>query len=253
MTMHFDWSTWALQTVNFAILVWLLHRFLYRPVLRRLDARRAEIDKQYADADLARANAKDELAAVEAQRAGIAAERLGVLEQAAAQAAEAAATRRAQAEREAAEFLDGARKSLAAERGLALVEAKRAALDLGAEIAGRLLAEMPEKLHAEVWLARIEEHLADLPQSEREALAHQLVDGAQLTVVTASALPEETAETWRTRLRRTLGDRVSIDFGADRRLLAGAELHFPNAVLRFSWQSVLAAMRAEIAGDGDAR
>jgi len=35
--MHFDWSTFALQTVNFAILVWLLHRFLYRPVLRLLE------------------------------------------------------------------------------------------------------------------------------------------------------------------------------------------------------------------------
>ena len=31
-----------------------------------------------------------------------------------------------------------------------------------------------------------------------------------------------------------------------RALVAGAELHFPNAVLRFSWQSALAAMRAEI-------
>jgi F-type H+-transporting ATPase subunit b len=251
--MHFDWSTLALQTVNFAILVWLLHRFLYRPVLRLLDARRAEIDKQYADADLAKAKAKDELAAVEAQRAGIAAERASVLEQTAAESAEAAAARRAQAEREAAEFLDAARKSLAAERGLALVEARRAALDLGADIAGRLLAEMPEKLSAEVWLARIEEHLAALPQTEKEVLTRQLVDGAQLRVLTASALPAETAETWRTRLRRTLGDRVSIDFGTDRRLLAGAELHFPNAVLRFSWQSALAAMRAEIAGDGDAR
>jgi len=51
--MHFDWSTFALQTVNFAILVWLLHRFLYRPVLRLLDARRAEIDKQYAESHMA--------------------------------------------------------------------------------------------------------------------------------------------------------------------------------------------------------
>ena len=251
--MHFDWSTLALQTVNFAILVWLLHRFLYRPVLRLLDARRAEIDKQYAEAHMAEAKAKDELAAVEAERAGIAAERAAALEQASAQAAEAAAARRAQAEREAAELLDAARKALAAERDLALAEARRAALDLGTDIAGRLLAEMPMKLRAEAWLARIEEHLAALPQTERDALAQQLVDGAQLTVVTASALPAETAEAWRARLHRTLGDRVAIGFGTDRQLVAGAELHFPNAVLRFSWQSALAAMRAEVAGDGDAR
>jgi F-type H+-transporting ATPase subunit b len=164
-----------------------------------------------------------------------------------------AATRRAQAEREAAGLLDTARNALAAERGLALAEAKRAALDLGTEIAERLLAEVPVKLRAEAWLARIEEHLATLPQTERDALAQQLVDGAQLTVVTASALPAEAAEAWRARLHRTLGDRVAIGFGTDRHLVAGAELHFPNAVLRFSWQSALAAMRAEIAGDGDPR
>ena len=34
--MRFDWWTLALQTVNFAVLVWLLHRFLYRPVLRMI-------------------------------------------------------------------------------------------------------------------------------------------------------------------------------------------------------------------------
>jgi F-type H+-transporting ATPase subunit b len=251
--MHFDWSTLALQTVNFAILVWLLHRFLYRPVLRLLDARRAEIDKQYAEANMAEAKAKDGLAAVEAERGGIAAERAAALEQASAQAAEAIAARRAQAEREAAELLDGARKALAAERDLALAEARRAALDLGTDIAGRLLAEVPMKLRAEAWLARLEEHLAALPQTERDALRQQLVDGAHLTVVTASELPAETAEAWRARLRRSLGDQVAVSFDTDRQLVAGAELHFPSAILRFSWQGALAAMRAEIASDGDAR
>ena len=251
--MRFDWSTFALQTVNFAILVWLLHRFLYRPVLRLLDDRRAEIDKQFADARTAETKAKDELAAVEAERIGIAAERTAALEQASAQAAEIAATRRTQAEREAAGLLDTARKALAAERGQALAEAKRAALDLGTDIAGRLLAEVPVKLRAEAWFARIEEYLAALPQTEKDALAQQLVNGAQLTVVTASALPAETANAWRTRLNRTLGDRTTIGFDTDPHLVAGAELHFPNAILRFSWQSALAAMRAEIAGNGDSR
>jgi F-type H+-transporting ATPase subunit b len=251
--MHFDWSTLALQTVNFAILVWLLHRFLYRPVLRLIDARSAEIDKQYAEARMTEAKATAELAAVEAERAGIAAERAAALEQASAQAAEAAAARRGLAEREAAELLDAARKALAAERDLALAEARRAALDLGTEIAGRLLAEVPMKLRADAWLARLEEHLAALAQTERDALTQQLVDGAQLTVVTASALPAETTEAWRARLHRALGDQVAIGFGTDPQLVAGAELHFPNAVLRFSWQSVLTAMRAEVAGVGDAR
>jgi F-type H+-transporting ATPase subunit b len=251
--MRFEWSTLALQTVNFAILVWLLHRFLYRPVLRLIDARRAEIDKQYAEAQTAETKAKDALAAIEAERAGIAAERAAALAEASAQAAAAAAARRAQAEREAAELLDAGRRTLAVERGQALAEARRLALDLGTDIARRLLAEVPLELRAEAWLARIEEHLAALPQTEREALVRQGGDGARLTVITASALPAETAAAWRTRLKRTLGDWIAIGFDTDRHLVAGAELHFPNAVLRFSWHSALAAMRAEIAADGDAR
>jgi F-type H+-transporting ATPase subunit b len=35
-------------------------------------------------------------------------------------------------------------------------------------------------------------------------------------------------------------------------LVAGAELHFPTAILRFSWQSTLVAMRSEIGAHADA-
>ena len=79
MTMQFDWWTLALQTVNFAVLVWLLHRFLYKPVLRMVDARRTDVEKQYADARAAEARAKTELAAIEAERADIGAERAAAL------------------------------------------------------------------------------------------------------------------------------------------------------------------------------
>src|ERR1700746_1523499 len=129
VTMHFDWSTLALQTANFAILVWLLHRFLYRQVLRMVVARRAEIEKQYDAAGTAEAQTKDRLAEVEAQRAGIAAERAAALKDAMAQVEQAASERRAQAEREAAAaLLEDARKTLAAERRQALAETQRAAL-----------------------------------------------------------------------------------------------------------------------------
>jgi hypothetical protein len=36
--MRFDWGTFGLQTVNFAVPVWLLRRFLHKPVLRMIDA-----------------------------------------------------------------------------------------------------------------------------------------------------------------------------------------------------------------------
>ncbi|HTQ34132.1 MAG TPA: hypothetical protein VMI30_08190 [Stellaceae bacterium] len=251
--MHFTWSTFALQTVNFAILVWLLHRFLYRPVLSLIDARRAEIEKQYSVAHEVEAAAKAARDAAEAEHADIVAERSATLRQAAGEADAAAAARRAQAEREVSALLDSARKTLATEREQALVEARRSALDLGAEIAGRLLAEMPMRLRAEAWLVRIDEHLSGVTPIERQALAGELSNGDRLTVVTASDLPAEAAAAWRERLQHTLGDHLAIDFIVDRSLVAGTELHFPNTILRFSWKSTLAAMRAEIAADAHAR
>jgi len=241
--MSFDWWTLGLQTVNFAVLVWLLHRLLYKPVLRMIDARRAEMEKQYADAAAAAAKARDELAEMEAARSNIAVEREAALKAAAAQAEEAAKARRAQAEGEAAGLLESARKTIADERGRALAEARKFAVDFGAEVAHRLLADAPR---GEAWLERIERHLASLPKPEKEALVQQLENGGSLTVVTASALAPDVAEAWRAHLGRSLGNGTSVAFDVDPALLAGAELRFPNAVLRFSWQSALASVRSEL-------
>ena len=48
--MDFDWTTFILEIVNFLILVWILKRFLYQPVLDIIDKRRAGIDQAMADA-----------------------------------------------------------------------------------------------------------------------------------------------------------------------------------------------------------
>lgn len=251
--MQFDWWTLALQTVNVAVLIWLLKRFLYKPVLDMIDGRRTAVEKQYADAAAAEAKAKAALADVNSERASIKAERSAVLKAAAAEAEEAAAARHTQAEHEATAILDEARKALTAERDEAAAEARRAALDLGTEIARRLLAEVPTELRAEAWLERVEQHLAGLTPAERKELGKGQNSGGTLRVVTAAPLAEPVAAKWRTRLDRVLGNRSAVEFESDSTLIAGTELHFPNAILRFSWRSALAAMRAEIEGHDDAR
>lgn len=245
--MHIDWWTIGLQTVNFVVLAALLHRFLYRPVLRLIDARKAEIQRQYDDARAKEDTAEAHLKAIEAGREAIAAEREAALKAAAIEARDAAKEQRARAAREADALLAGARNALAAERERALEEARRAALDLGAEFAQRLLSQMPVQLRAEAWIERIEQHLGALPGEERDALAGQFANGDTLTVVTASPLPDAVAGAWKDRLGRSLGRSIAVAFGVNPEIVAGAELHFPAAILRLSWRSELASMRAEIA------
>ena len=58
--MLIDWFTVGAQALNFLILVWLMKRFLYRPVLDAIDAREKRIAAAIADADQKKAEATKE-------------------------------------------------------------------------------------------------------------------------------------------------------------------------------------------------
>jgi len=48
--LELNWSTFVLEIINFLILVWILKRFFYQPVLEVIARRRAGIEKTRADA-----------------------------------------------------------------------------------------------------------------------------------------------------------------------------------------------------------
>jgi F-type H+-transporting ATPase subunit b len=58
--MLIDWFTVAAQALNFIILVWLLKRFLYRPILNAVGAREKLIADELANADARKAEAQKE-------------------------------------------------------------------------------------------------------------------------------------------------------------------------------------------------
>ena len=56
--MLIDWFTVGAQALNFLILVWLLRRFLYKPILDAIDAREKKIAAELADAAARKADAQ---------------------------------------------------------------------------------------------------------------------------------------------------------------------------------------------------
>ena len=58
--MLIDWFTVVAQAFNFLILVWLLKRYLYQPILSALDARERRIAAELADGDAKKAEARME-------------------------------------------------------------------------------------------------------------------------------------------------------------------------------------------------
>jgi F-type H+-transporting ATPase subunit b len=58
--MLIDWFTVGAQTLNFFILVWLMKRFLYKPILHAIEEREKRIATELANADIKKAEAQKE-------------------------------------------------------------------------------------------------------------------------------------------------------------------------------------------------
>ena len=98
--MLIDWFTVGAQALNFLILVWLMKRFLYKPILHAIDEREKRIATELADADKKEAEAQKERDEFQRKNEEIDQQRAALLSK---------ATDEAQAERQ--RLLDEARKA----------------------------------------------------------------------------------------------------------------------------------------------
>jgi F-type H+-transporting ATPase subunit b len=241
--MRLSWWTIALQAVNFLVLVWLLQRFLWRPVRAILERRRGEVDRVMADAAAAREKAEALRRTVESERTALARERERALEQAHAEAMTQRAALLEKAQREADEARAEARRHLEQERQEAVKEIEGRAASLALALASRLLATAgprPDELLLEQAFARMRAFDA----GERLALAPPGADPVR--IVTAAPLDDRARRRWRDELIALLGLRQDVAFAEEPALIAGAEIHFSNVVLRHSWREALARALEEM-------
>lgn len=80
--MDIDWITVTAQAANFLILVWLLKRFLYQPVIKAMDKRELKIRRRMEDADAREQVAREEEQKYQAQADALKQQQDDVLEKA---------------------------------------------------------------------------------------------------------------------------------------------------------------------------
>ncbi len=230
--MELSWSTFLLEIINFLVLVWILKRFLYKPVLNVIERRRADIEGRLTEA-------ADRQREAEALKSGYE-HRLADWEQERQQARDALARELVQErERRVAELEDELaqereRREVAEARRQtdALHKMESLALRQGAEFAARLLrvAAGPE----------VEARLLDLLVSglgtlSPERLAairnHHGSDTDTASVATAHPLSEAQREALRAALSRVAGRDLVPEFSIDTELLAGARVVLGTWVL----------------------
>lgn len=247
--MQFDWWTLGLQTVNVLILIWLLQRYLLKPIQGLVAQRREEVERVFEEASAQREDATAAERRFEEQQRDLAERSEAILEESHAKAGETYRETVEKGRREAEEFLEAERRRIEDERRDALIELRDKAVDLSIDLAGQLLGELDPATVDQAFLEAIDRYFEALPQDELAELRREAASGPALRVVTAKPLDDAEQRRWADRFSGTLGSGAEVAFDTDDALIAGAELHFRNAVVRFSWRDKLATLRKALASE----
>jgi F-type H+-transporting ATPase subunit b len=242
--MLIDWFTVGAQAVNFLILVWLLKRFLYKPVLAAVAAREKKIAAQIADAAALETKAQGERADLHQRSEALNREREGLLRKATEDANAERQRLIESARQESQELHSKLTQALAQERAElghqlsvrtqaeVFAVARKTLADLaGASLEGRMI---------EVFIA----HLRELPQEHKLTLA-----GADSVALVRSAfvLPAAGRASIEAAVHECLGAPVTTRFETSPEFICGVELTMGGVKVAWSVADYLFSLSQSVA------
>lgn len=241
--MLIDWFTVGAQAINFLVLVWLLKRFLYQPILDAIDERERRIAAELADAAAKQAAAQAERASFEQKNQAFDEQRATLLNQAvdevqaqrrrlldeARQAADTLAAQRAEALRSEANQLNAAIALRTQQEVFAI--ARKALTDLaGADLEGLMVQAFTRRL-------------STLDGAAHAAFARALQTTADPACVrSAFELPPAQRAAIQQGIDTTFGMPVRLRFETAPDLVSGIELTGDGQRLAWSIADYLASL-----------
>ena len=241
--MLIDWFTVVAQVVNFLILVWLLKRFLYRPILDAIDAREQRIATQLADAESMKKAAQQARDEFHLKNETLAQQRTTLMTQAVDDA-----------RHERQRLLDDARlaaEALSTKRLEALktgIHQSRDAIlrrtrDEVFAISRKALADLASTTLEEQVVAVFISRLHELDDTQRKTLAQSLAAASAPAMVrTAFDLPAAQRTAIQNALAENFNTRVEVRFETAPDLISGIELNANGHTVAWSLSDYLASL-----------
>ena len=248
--MELNWTTFFLEIINFLVLVWILKRFLYRPVLEAISQRKAVIDTTLADAKAKEAGAQalgeqyqNRLANWENEKGKL---RAAVVEEISTQRAQmlAALENSLKQEREKVRVLEDRRLNELQNKAEAEGIAK------GVQFTARLLARAAcSALEARL----VNLALEDLPQLPEEQITHlrsvSQQSGLQVKVTSAFPLSAEQRSLITQKLQEMTQNSIAVRFNEESGLMAGLRISIGPWVLRANLEDELEFFAGVVSND----
>ncbi|WP_018289894.1 F0F1 ATP synthase subunit delta [Verrucomicrobium sp. 3C] len=221
--MSFDWTTFILQVLNFLVLVWLLHRLLFRPVLRLIAERKAATAKAWEEAQRVKKEGGDLQSAYENRMALWEAEkekaRAKLLEEMQAERSrlQAENDRLMQEERERARAVEAHRLAMLSQ------EAETRALRIASQFASRFLRDLVTPDLEVKLVDRAIEEIEGLPPEKVAEIRDSVERGGvrQIEVRTAFLLEEARRDRLAKALQKACGKELPCESLVDGSLGAG--------------------------------
>ena len=245
--MLIDWFTVSAQVVNFLILVWLLKRFLYKPILRAIDAREQRIAKELADADTKKTEAQKEREKFQKKNEEFDQQREELLSKAKAEA-KAERQRLLNAAGQAADALRAKRQdALKREQQSLNDEITRRTREEVFAIARKTLTDLAgttlEERMSEVFTRRLRE----LNKEEKEGLAKALkTSSGPVLVRSAFELPSEQQSAIQHALQETFTAETQVRFETAPDVISGIELTANGRKVAWNTADYLASLEKSV-------
>lgn len=247
--MLIDWFTVGAQLLNFIILVYLMKRFLYQPVLDAIAAREDKIATELADAAATKAKAHEQQAEFKQKNQAFDEQRAALLNEA-TEAAKAERERLLGEAREAAETASAAReKTLRADTQALHGEIVRQTQQQVFEIARRVLADLAdaslEQRTCAVFIQRLHAVDGDTLAALSTALKATSAEAPAL-LRSAFDLPAEQLAAIQTALDKTFGQTIALKVETAPEVVSGIELSAQGQKLAWSIADYLTTLSAAL-------
>ncbi len=245
--MLIDWFTVGAQAVNFLILVWLLKRFLYKPIVNAIDAREKRIAAELAAADARMAEARKERDEFKQKNDEFDRQRAALLSKA-AEEANAERQRLLDEARKAAEALSARRRETMRSDAQKLNQAisRRTQQEVFA-IARKTLTDLAttslEERLGEVFTRRLRE----MDVRAKESLAETFRSASEPALVrSAFDLPAEQRATIQNAVNETFSAEIPMRFETAPDLVGGIELAANGKKVAWSIADYLASLEKSV-------
>lgn len=242
--MLIDWPTVFFQIVNFGILIWLLKRFLYKPILRNMDKREQRIADRLEKAREREKEASREQEAFRRKTQELEDKRRELIREAEEEAGNKRDELVEQARKEADQMRQSWKEALAREKETFLRDLSRRAGEAIFEAMDKALADLSDTNLQKQLVGVFAEKLRSIDEATRERMKESLSDGQPLTVRSAFALSEEGREKIARASREVLGAEPKT-FEIEAGMIAGVALEVGGREISWSVADYLQQMRRE--------